>query len=113
MRPIGIVAARRLFAWSDDVVDVTRYLNEIYYRFSAPGGTLLCRGCRHALAPLALAGWQMSALSALGRRFAWTKPCEYEGEHSYRALQALARAILATPQMSPLAQTELRGGARP
>jgi len=66
----------------------------------------------NALAPLALAGWQMSALSALGRRLAWTKPREHEWEHSYRALRA--RAILATLQMGPSAvEAELRDGARP
>lgn len=106
------MAALRPLAWSDDIVDVTRYLNERYYHFSAPGGTVLCRGRRHAPAQLALGGWQMSALLVLGRRLAWTKPRAHEWEHAYRALQA--RAILATLLMGPSAVgAELRDGARP
>jgi hypothetical protein len=67
-----------------------------------------------ALAQLALARAQVSALLALVRRLAWTKPREREWEHSYRALQEQARELLATLQMGPAAvEPELRHGARP
>jgi hypothetical protein len=57
---------------------------------------------------------QLNALSALVRRFARTRPREYEWEHSYRALQEQVRALLATPQMgTPAVEAELRDGARP
>src|SRR6202162_3573940 len=48
-----------------------------------------------ALAQLELSRGQVSALSALVRRLASTKPREHEWEHSYRALQEQARALLA------------------
>ena len=67
-----------------------------------------------ALAQLSLARGQVSALSTLVRRLASTKPREHEWEHSYRALQAQARALLATLQVgSAAAGAELRNGARP
>jgi hypothetical protein len=67
-----------------------------------------------ALAQLAAAHGQVSALSALVRRLAWTKPRGHEWEHSYRALQEQARALLATLQMGPpAAGTEPRDGGRP
>jgi len=66
-----------------------------------------------ALAQLALARGQVSALSALVRRLASTKPREHEWEHSYRALQEQARALLASLQLSPsAARAELRGGTQ-
>lgn len=67
-----------------------------------------------ALAQLQLARGQLSAVSAFVRRFAWTTPREHEWEHSYRALQEQARALLATLQMGRLAgEAEPRNGARP
>lgn len=63
-----------------------------------------------ALAQLALARAQVSALLALVRRLAWTKPREREWEHSYRALQEQARELLATLQMGPAA---VGAGPRP
>jgi hypothetical protein len=57
---------------------------------------------------------QLNALSALVRRFAWTRPREYEWEHAYRALREQVRALLAPPQMgTPAFEAELRDGARP
>jgi hypothetical protein len=49
-----------------------------------------------ALARLELACDQVSALEAVVRRLAWTKPHAGEWEHSFRALQAQARAVLAS-----------------
>jgi uncharacterized protein YigA (DUF484 family) len=49
-----------------------------------------------ALAQLELARGQVKVLSALVRRLASTRPREHEWEHSYRALQEQARALLAT-----------------
>ena len=67
-----------------------------------------------ALAQLELSRGQVSALSALVRRLASTKPREHEWEHSYRALQEQARALLATLQDGlPPAEAELRDRARP
>jgi hypothetical protein len=67
-----------------------------------------------ALAQLQLARGELSALSALVRRLASTRPREHEWENSYRALQAQARALLATLQMGPPnAGAEPRDGARP
>jgi len=54
-----------------------------------------------AMARLELASSQVSALSALVRRLASTTPREGEWEQSYRALQAQARALLATLQTTP------------
>ena len=51
-----------------------------------------------AVARLELASSQVSALSALVRRLASTTPRKGEWEQSYRALQAQARALLATLQ---------------
>jgi hypothetical protein len=66
------------------------------------------------LAQLELARGKVSALSALVRRLASTKPREHEWEHSYRALQEQARALLATLQEGPPpAEAELRDRARP
>ena len=67
-----------------------------------------------ALAQLALARGQVSALSALVRRLVSTKPREHEWEHSYQALQVQARALLASLQSSPSTfGAELRGRAQP
>ncbi len=68
----------------------------------------------HALARLELVSGQVSALLTLVRRLAWTRPRQHEWEHSYRALQAQARTLLASLQMEPsVAAAELRDGARP
>ncbi|HEX8012097.1 MAG TPA: hypothetical protein VF814_14355 [Casimicrobiaceae bacterium] len=48
-----------------------------------------------ALAQLERARGHVNALSALVRRLAATTPREREWEHSYRALQAQARKLLA------------------
>jgi hypothetical protein len=50
---------------------------------------------RQALAELALAHRRVSALEALVRRLACTRPREGDWEHSYRAFQAQARSTLA------------------
>ena len=51
-----------------------------------------------AMACLELASSQVRALSALVQRLASTTPRSGEWEQSYRALQAQARALLATLQ---------------
>ena len=50
---------------------------------------------KDALAQLALARRQASALEALVRRLACTNPHKDGWEHSYRAMQAQARSALA------------------
>ena len=51
-------------------------------------------GHDEALAQLALARSQVEALTALIRQLAYTTPRKDEWEHTYRAMQARARAIL-------------------
>jgi hypothetical protein len=54
-----------------------------------------------ALAQLARTRGQLEAMTALLRRLAWTRPRPHEWEHSYRALQDKARALLAESQDGP------------
>jgi hypothetical protein len=65
-----------------------------------------------ALARLELASSQVIALSALVRRIASTKPRDGEWEHSYRALQEQARALLATLQTTAAAGARAASTAR-